>query len=146
MNNTVLIVDDCEFERRAFQLAFEAHGFKVITTGEPGEVIPYAAGFKPDFVLLDLNMPGVSGFELCARLKQDRRTQDIPIMFVTASDDVTDAIRSFHLGVIDYIHKPIGINHLVETVLKHKVINTIQECWRPARDELLKFARKYSNE
>lgn len=146
MSNVVLIVDDCEFEREAFKMAFESHGFKAITTGDASEVIPYAAGFKPDFVLLDLNMPKVSGFELCARLKQDRRTQDIPIMFVTASDDVTDAIRSFHLGVIDYIHKPVGINHLVETVLKHKVINTIQECWRPAREKLLEFARKYPNE
>ena len=146
MSNTVLIVDDCEFERHAFRKAFEHHGFTVVTTGDPNDVIPYAVGFTPDFVLLDLNMPEVSGFELCARLEQDRRTQNIPIMFVTASDDVSDAIRSFHLGVIDYIHKPIGIDHLVETVLKHKVINTIQECWRPARDELLKFARKYSDE
>jgi len=146
VNNVVLIVDDCEFERCAFQRAFEAHGFKAVTTGDANDVIPYAVGFKPDFVLLDLNMPEVSGFELCARLKQDRRTQDIPIMFVTASDEVTDAIRSFHLGVIDYIHKPIGIDHLVETVLKHKVINTIQECWRPAREKLLEFARKYPNE
>ena len=85
MSNTVLIVDDCEFERRAFQLAFEAHGFKAITTGEADQVIPYAVGFKPDFVLLDLNMPTVSGFELCAMLKLDRNAGH--------SDHVRDRVR-----------------------------------------------------
>lgn len=144
--STVLIVDDCEYERSAFSAAFQENGFTAVATGNPDDVMPYAVGFKPDFILLDLYMPTVSGFELCAMLKQDPRTQNIPILFVTASDDVSDAIRSFHLGVIDYIHKPIGINHLVETVLKHKIINTIQQVWQPAREQLLSFARKYSHE
>lgn len=142
-SNTVLIVDDSDVERIAFCRAFERHGIRAVSTGDVTEVLPLALGFEPDFILLDLYMPNKTGFEICAQLKKDDRTQNIPIMFVTASDDVNDAVKSIHFGVIDYIHKPTSIDQLVATVLKHKVINTIQSSWQPFRQALMDFSRKY---
>lgn len=144
--STVLIVDDCELELSAFAAAFESHGIKAVTTKNPDDVLPYAIGFKPDFIILDLYMPEVSGLELCKQLKIDRRTRDIPIVFVTASDSIEDVIQSFHLGCIDYIHKPVKIDQLVREVLRHKVVQSVRDAYKPLRESLAKFTEKYGGD
>ena len=62
---------------------------------------------EPDLILLDINMPGMDGFEVCRRLKDDDETKDIPVIFITAETDVADQAKGFELGAVDYITKPI---------------------------------------
>jgi diguanylate cyclase (GGDEF)-like protein len=64
-------------------------------------------GKQPDLILLDVNMPGMDGFEVCRQLKEDEKTQDIPVIFITAESEVADQIKGFEVGAVDYISKPI---------------------------------------
>ncbi|RDH89357.1 MAG: hypothetical protein DIZ77_09720 [endosymbiont of Seepiophila jonesi] len=68
---------------------------------------------KPDMILLDIMMSGMDGYEVCRLLKADPATSNIPVIFVTAKDDVADEKRGFELGAVDYITKPIS-PHIVE--------------------------------
>ena len=73
----------------------------------------------PDLILLDILMPDVDGFELCHRLKAWERTQDVPIIFVTALTDMESKLRGFSLGAVDYVTKPIQYEELIARVTTH---------------------------
>ncbi|MBU1170522.1 MAG: response regulator [Proteobacteria bacterium] len=62
---------------------------------------------QPDLILLDINMPGMDGFDVCRHLKEDEKTRDIPVIFITSESDVKDQTKGFELGAVDYITKPI---------------------------------------
>ena len=66
------------------------------------------AGGIPDLILLDIMMPGMDGFEVCSKLKEDPETKDIPIIFITAKNEIDDETRGFSLGAVDFISKPIN--------------------------------------
>jgi len=61
----------------------------------------------PDLVLLDVMMPGMDGYEVCSQLKQDPRSKDVPVIFVTAKNETRDELRGFEVGGVDYISKPV---------------------------------------
>lgn len=144
--NCVLIVDDNPLELKLFCRAFEKCGIKTLSTDKPNSVLELSAKEQPDYIILDLYMPDKSGFDVCKELKLDYRTRDIPVLFVTASDSLDDAIESIHMGVIDYIHKPVSITNLVEQVIKHNVVNNVRAAYQPMRDEMQKFVTKYGSE
>jgi two-component system, cell cycle response regulator len=143
---SVLIVDDNPLDLRLFCCAFEKFGIKTISTDNPNDVLELAAQQQPSYIILDLYMPEKSGMEVCKELKLDHRTREIPVLFITASDSIDDAINSIHMGIIDYIHKPVSINHLVEQVVKHDVVNNVRAAYQPMRDAMQKFVDKYDSE
>lgn len=67
-----------------------------------------ASGTRPELVLLDVNMPGLNGYDILTRLKQDQRTSEIPVIFVTGRDSDEDYTRGFDLGAVDYVVKPVN--------------------------------------
>jgi diguanylate cyclase (GGDEF)-like protein len=77
---------------------------------------------KPDLILLDIEMPGINGYEACEQLKKDSYTADIPIIFITAKHDVKDEEKCFILGAVDYISKPIRPTIVVARVKTHITI------------------------
>jgi adenylate cyclase len=80
---------------------------KVATNGE--KALAIATGpEKPDLILLDVMMPGMDGYEVCRRLKADPKTNDIPVIFLTAKTDSIDEEKGFEVGAVDYIHKPFS--------------------------------------
>lgn len=109
IKKTVLIVDDNpeNIEVIAGILKQEGYKLKAATSGEETLRIAFS-GTPPDLILLDIMMPGMNGYEVCARLKSDLRTRSIPIIFVTARISGEDEARGFAIGAIDYIHKPVG--------------------------------------
>lgn len=143
---SVLIVDDNPLDLRLFCCAFEKFGIATISTDKPNDVLELAAEKQPYYIILDLYMTEKSGMEVCKELKLDYRTRDIPVLFITASDSIDDAIESIHMGIIDYIHKPVSINHLVEQVVKHDVVNNVRSAYQPMRDAMQKFVDKYDVE
>ncbi len=104
----VLVVDDTPDNLSLMsELLRDEYRVKIANGGEKALRIAHAAP-APDLILLDVMMPGIDGYEVCARLKASPTTRDIPIIFLTAKSDVADETRGFSLGAVDYITKPIS--------------------------------------
>ena len=83
------------------------------------EALALAESNPPDLILLDVMMPGMDGYEVCARLKQHEKLKGIPVIFLTARTDREDYLQGFHVGGVDYISKPFDINILLARVKAH---------------------------
>lgn len=103
----VLVVDDdpnnlhllAEILQDHYRLAFATSGQMALTVTEK---------LNPDIILLDIMMPGMDGYEVCKRLKSDEKTQEIPVIFVTALNEINDEAKGLELGAIDYLIKPLS--------------------------------------
>ena len=102
----LLVVDDQPANVQALYQVFAAdHQVLMATSGE--QALAIAAARRPDLVLLDVQMPGIDGYETCRRLKADPATHDTPVIFVTAHDDEEAETRGLDAGAVDFIAKPI---------------------------------------
>lgn len=144
-NATVLVIDDNPLERKIFETAFAKAGIKAFTLGEPLKAVETVKQLKPNFIVLDLQMPDMTGFEVCRQLKMEEETREIPIVFVSGEDNPDAEAKSIHLGVIDYLHKPVPIEYLVEQVIKHDVIRNIVEAIKPMKNHMRSFYEKYKD-
>lgn len=116
----VLIVDDQPLNR-AF-VAAEIEDLCTPISAENGaKAIKLANRLKPDLILMDINMPGLDGFEVCHQLKSNPQTEDIPVIFVSGVTDPVSEQEGLELGALDYIHKPFNPN-----ILKARVRNQLQ--------------------
>ena len=104
----VLIVDDTPTNIAVVSgLLKDSFQTKVATNGE--KALAIATGpEKPDLILLDVMMPGMDGYEVCRRLKDNPATRDIPVIFLTAKTEEIDEEKGFDVGAVDYIHKPFS--------------------------------------
>jgi signal transduction histidine kinase len=80
----------------------------------------------PELILLDIRMPGIDGYEVCRRLKADSRTQDIPVIFLSALREADDKVRGFELGAVDYITKPYQPEEVLARVRTHVELRRLQ--------------------
>ena len=102
----VLIVDD-ELDNLALGLAIlEDHGLEVATARDGLEGLAVATRLLPDLILLDVRMPGVDGFAVCRQLKAQPATREIPVIFLSALDQIEDKAQGFAAGGVDYVTKP----------------------------------------
>ena len=104
----VLVVDDTLASLTLMSELLRAFGFGVMTAGGGAEAMVLAHGQLPDIILLDVVMPDLDGLEVCRRLKVDRQTADIPVIFITALAQGEDIVRGFEAGGVDYIVKPFN--------------------------------------
>ncbi len=88
--------------------------------------IESALAQPPSLILLDVRMPEMDGFEVCKRLKQDERTRDIPIIFISALQDVQDRVRGFEAGGVDFITKPFQEEEVLARVKTHMELRILQ--------------------
>ena len=119
MNNTILIIDDIPDNVKLLLVFLSHKGFEVLVANDGQDGIETAEYAQPDIILLDIMMPGMDGFEVCQRLKSSPRTQDIPIIFMTAKTEIIDKVRGFKLGAADYITKPIEYEEVLARVNTH---------------------------
>jgi CheY-like chemotaxis protein len=103
----ILVVDDTEVNI-SILAEFLAGEYDIDTAASGPQALERVAYSPPDLILLDVMMPGMDGFEVCGRLKSDEPTADIPIIFITALDDVTAETKGLALGAIDFITKPFN--------------------------------------
>ena len=104
---TILVVDDTPENIDVMRGVLRSeYKVKVAINGEQALKLCFSDS-PPDLILLDVMMPGLSGYEVCERLKADPQTEAIPVIFVTAMDEVRDEVRGFGVGAVDYISKPI---------------------------------------
>lgn len=129
---TILIVDDLPDNLRLLQSTISDRGFKVRCAKSGAVALASALADLPDLVLLDINMPEMDGYEVCKRLKSCKETQNIPVIFLSAIDDIFDKVKAFQVGGVDYITKPfqveevlIRLNHQLELVAAKKEIHLL---------------------
>ncbi len=115
----MLAVDDAQELLLLIQKALKADYF-VLTASDPGAALDLAAGRpRPDLILLDVEMPGATGFDVCRVLKGDGATADIPVIFLTGKDEPEAQVEGLELGAVDYITKPISAAVLKARVRNH---------------------------
>jgi len=105
--DTLLLIDDDALTHEWVRFHLRNHPIDVLGAEDPESGLAMAFERRPHLILLDVNMPGLDGFDLCRQLRADERTCDIPCFFLSADDDPYDVARGLGLGAIDYLRKPV---------------------------------------
>jgi phosphoserine phosphatase RsbU/P len=116
---SILIVDDTPSNVELVQAVLAAEGFRTMEAADGAAAVALCHRDPPDLILLDVVMPGESGFETCARLKSDPATDDIPIIFLSSLDDVQHKVTGLKIGGADYISKPVDAREMLARVRVH---------------------------
>ena len=116
MATTVLIVDDSPTDVHVLKGMLEKNGYNTSQALNGEEGIKKAKAEKPDVILMDVVMPGMSGFQATRKLNQDPETASIPVIIVSSKDMDTDKIWGMRQGARDYITKPVGEKDLVAKI------------------------------
>src|SRR5579884_3127667 len=112
----VLVVDDEENIQELIRLGLRYEGFQVESASNGPDAISAAQRLSPDLIILDLMLPGMDGLEVCRRLRANPTTQDVPILMLTAKDEVHDRVTGLDTGADDYLTKPFDFEELVARV------------------------------
>lgn len=126
----ILIVDDRLDNLRLLSQILVKQGYEVRKAIDGSTALMGVQTFSPDLILLDINMPGLSGYEVCQKLKSNRNTRQIPIIFLSASDEVMNKVKAFEVGGVDYITKPFEVSEVsarVKTQIKIQRFNQMRE-------------------
>lgn len=116
---TIVIVDDQADNLRVLGGILQQAGYKVRPTLNGELALKSIAFSPPDLILLDIRMPGMDGYEVCRQLKQEPRTQDVPVIFISALQDVEDKLIAFQAGGVDYLTKPFQVEEVLARVHAH---------------------------
>lgn len=114
--NKILIVDDQPDNLYILNERLGKVGFDVITAGDGYQAVEKAINEQPDLILLDIMMPGISGFETCSTLIANERTKNIPVILVTALSGPEDIKKGLQSGAFDYIKKPFNNTELIARI------------------------------
>jgi two-component system cell cycle response regulator DivK len=119
MAKTVLIVEDNELNMKLFRDLLEAHGYQTSGTSNGFEALDLVRKLRPDLILMDIQLPQVSGLEVTRWIKDDPELRAIPVVAVTAFAMKGDEERIRQGGCEGYISKPISVPHFLETIAKY---------------------------
>lgn len=115
----VLLIDDEPEIIETVKFLLGLKNFEVVAAMDGVEGLEKAKSEKPDLILLDLILPKLNGYEVCARLKRDPDTKDIPVLILTARDEAESILRAYRAGADEYIVKPFTTTVLLEKINKH---------------------------
>jgi len=125
--STVLIVDDVSTNIDVLNaILHEIYNIKIALNGAKALEIATMEP-HPDIILLDVMMPEMNGYEVCMKLKQDASTSNIPVLFVTAFDDLSGELKGFEVGGVDYITKPVVPEIVLARVNTHLRLKEVTE-------------------
>ncbi len=136
----ILVVDDKPANLRLLSNMLAEQGYKVRSVINGPMALTAIGAAPPDLVLLDINMPGMSGYEVCRELKADESTEDIPVIFISALDETQGKVKAFTVGGLDYVTKPFQIEEVLARVKTHLALRNLQkelEQEIKARDKLI---------
>lgn len=115
----ILVVDDNPSNMKLMSFLLEARGYEVRTAVDAGEVFGTLASFRPRLILMDLQLPGMDGFEITRRIKADPSTRDIVVIALTAYAMKGDEARALDAGCDGYVPKPIDTRTLPDILRQH---------------------------
>ena len=116
---TILVVDDTPENLRLLANILTEHGYRVRSAPSGQLALRTVQLELPDLILLDIMMPDLDGFEVCRRLKQNEASRNVPVIFISALDQVFDKVTAFSIGGVDYITKPFQIEEVLARVHTH---------------------------
>lgn len=117
-NKKILTVDDDEVVLQSFKRLLEMSGFEVLALSSVRDILRSIKSFKPNIILLDMLMPNLGGLEICQMLNDDKETQGIPIIMVSALAGYADIEKAYKLGVVGYFIKPYDFSKLLQEINK----------------------------
>ncbi len=124
--DSILIVDDTPANVRILFDYLRLKGYRVLVAENGETALKRVEHVTPDLILLDIMMPEMDGFETCRRLKANKQTSDIPIIFMTALSDTDNKVKGFEMGAVDYITKPVYPEEVLARVETHLTIRKLQ--------------------
>ena len=136
ITQTILVVDDSKPVSEFVQIVLEERGYKTIVSNNGNQAMVMAVEYRPDLVLLDIMMPDIDGYTICAQLKADRKTRDIPVIFLSALNSQFDKIKAFKCGAVDFVTKPIQVEELTARVKSHLTISRLNRALQSSNRDL----------
>ncbi|MBN2117041.1 MAG: two-component system response regulator [Anaerolineales bacterium] len=127
MKASILVVDDTPENLQLLMGILAEHGYDVRVAPDGELALKFVRTTLPDLILLDIKMPGMDGYQVCKQLKADTPTCDIPIIFLSALDDVFDKVKAFSVGGVDYVTKPFVAEEVVARVQTHLTLKFTKE-------------------
>jgi two-component system, OmpR family, alkaline phosphatase synthesis response regulator PhoP len=113
---TILVVEDDPDVADMLHAYFQAQGYDVITVHWGADALKVSRERRPDLVILDIRLPDIDGYQVAARLRSNRRTEDVPILFLTEKRTRDDRLRGLELGADDYVTKPFSPRELTARI------------------------------
>jgi DNA-binding response OmpR family regulator len=110
----ILIAEDDEHTREALREVLSMEGYEVVTASDGLQAVDFFRATNPDFVCLDVMMPGQNGYEACKQIR--RHDEQVPILFLTAKAEEIDAVLGLELGADDYMTKPFGVKEIIARI------------------------------
>lgn len=139
MPGRVLIVDDNPLNLKVLEAKLSSEYYDVVTAIDGPSALEIAATVAPDIILLDVMMPGMNGFEVCVRLKADPRTSHIPVIIVTALNEVSDRVKGLEAGADDFLSKPVhdlSLFSRVRSLVRFKLLTDVWQARHAAASRL----------
>lgn len=123
----IVVIDDSSNNIKIIATLLKQEGYEVLTAMEAAKGLLIAETKLPDLILLDVMMPGMNGFEACRLLKENKKTREIPVIFITAASDTDSILAGLAAGAVDYISKPFKPLELIARVKNHLKFKTSSE-------------------
>ena len=143
---SILIVDDTPDNVRLLSTILTEQGYQVRKALNGQRAIATAQEFPPNLILLDVMMPEMNGYEVCVQLKDSPKTSSIPVIFLSALDDVLDKVKAFDVGAVDYITKPFQNKEVLARVANQLTIQSQQKLLQEQTQQLEEFVERLQNE
>jgi DNA-binding response OmpR family regulator len=142
----IMVVDDQPENLKLLEGMLQRQGYTVRSFPRGRLALTSAIEQPPDLVLLDINMPEMSGYELCERLSCHERLSRIPVIFLSALDDVADKVRSFQAGGVDYITKPFQFDEVHARVRTHMLLSELRNQLRLRNEHIEELVQDRTRE
>lgn len=137
-SQSIVIVDDSPDNLRLLVGILSERGYKVRPAPSGARALATVHKDPPELILLDIMMPDMDGYEVCRQLKVEKHTRDIPVIFLSALNEVFDKVKAFQAGGVDYITKPFQVEEVLVRVNTHLVIQQQQRALASQNEELKK--------
>ncbi len=144
--STILVVDDDPAGMGVIVEFLQTRDFRVAVSRDGESGLKRADYLRPDLILLDVNMPGIDGFETCRRLKKNKHTHDIPVIFLTAFSDTVNKVKGFEVGGVDYITKPFQVEEAFARIETQMNMRKLQRRLQEASQAKSSFLANMSHE
>ncbi len=138
---TVLVAEDSLVVRAVLRQHLERQGYEVVEAQDGTAALAACRERVPDVILLDIEMPGLNGFDVLRALKSDPQLEDLPVVFLTGRTRTEDLVEGLRLGAHDYLKKPFEAPELIARVSAAVRVKTLQDELRARNDELDRFSR-----